>query len=399
MSNGKDFLSNSDSDSDNEPLTKKIILDCSKRQQETTATSSLKKSPLATPFTKSLLKVNPINTDNELDDEDFSFETSNRQALNTSSLNTSSRSTSSTSSISKINTSLLNKTPTNNESLHLQHSGSSASSSPPVSSSAYSTPVSSDRQAMNELRDMLKVVVDQNKELLRRVTKLEEEKVDKKKKKDEVDVPNEVRFHVKLAYTTKESKGEKLWDLESNKGPFADENLHLTKYIRVFVSGLYPVLENRDAVINSAIKKYYESKISQKNRKRSNPDITKIMSKNQRRIHKAARRKKTLNKHIGADVLSDEKKKLYAEFMISDMMSSEDEKEDDDGARYFEVRKPKFRSDRFEKLLKKIDKKYHENCSQRSKDQYVRREIGLPSEREKPKSLPDDALTNFLKKD
>jgi len=172
--------------------------------------------------------------------------------------------------------------------------------------------------------------------------------------------------------------------------------LELTKYIRTFVAGLYPTPENHDVAINSAIKTYYASKLTQKRRKRVNPDLAKLMTRNQRRIHKSKRRKKALYKHVSADTISDDKKKNYALLLTPDMMSSKEEKEDDDGARYFVVHKPTFRSRRFERLLKKTDEGYLANCSRRSKDQYVRRKVGLPSEREAPTFLPDDTITKFL---
>ena len=77
------------------------------------------------------------------------------------------------------------------------------------------------------------------------------------------------------------------------------------------------------------------------------------------------------------------------------MMSSEDKQEDENGDRYFVIRKPKFRTRKFEKLLKKIHDAYKGNCSQRAKDQTVRREIGEESERRKPK-LSDENLSKLF---
>ena len=44
------------------------------------------------------------------------------------------------------------------------------------------------------------------------------------------------------------------------------------------------------------------------------------------------------------------------------MMSSEDKQEDENGDQYFVIRKPKFRTRNFEKLLKTIDDPYKGNC-------------------------------------
>ena len=77
------------------------------------------------------------------------------------------------------------------------------------------------------------------------------------------------------------------------------------------------------------------------------------------------------------------------------MMSSEDKQEDENGDQYFVIRKPKFRTRKFEKLLKTIDDPYKGNCSQLAKDQTVGREIVEESERRKPK-LSDENLSKLF---
>ena len=77
------------------------------------------------------------------------------------------------------------------------------------------------------------------------------------------------------------------------------------------------------------------------------------------------------------------------------MMSSEEEQEDGNGSQYFVIRKPKFRTQKFEKLLKTIDDVYSTNCSRRAKDQTVRREIAGESESRKPK-LSDENLSKLF---
>ena len=57
-------------------------------------------------------------------------------------------------------------------------------------------------------------------------------------------------------------------------------------------------------------------------------------------------------------------------------MLLEAEQEHENGSRYFVIRKPKFQTRKFEKLLKTTDEAYNANCSRRAKDQTVRREIG-----------------------
>ena len=63
------------------------------------------------------------------------------------------------------------------------------------------------------------------------------------------------------------------------------------------------------------------------------------------------------------------------------MMSSEDEQKDKSEQRYFLVHKSTFRTKRFEKLIIDI---YLANCSKRSKDQMIKREIGAPIVRSPP---------------
>ena len=76
-------------------------------------------------------------------------------------------------------------------------------------------------------------------------------------------------------------------------------------------------------------------------------------------------------------------------------MSSEDKQEDENGDQYFVIRKPKFRTRKFEKLLKTIDDAQKGNYSQCTKDQTVRRKIGEESERRKPK-LSDENLSKLF---
>ena len=65
-------------------------------------------------------------------------------------------------------------------------------------------------------------------------------------------------------------------------------------------------------------------------------------------------------------------------------MSSEDEQKDKSGQRYFLVHKSTFRTKRFEKLIIIIDDSYLANCYKSSKDQMIKREIGVPMVRSPP---------------
>ena len=113
-------------------------------------------------------------------------------------------------------------------------------------------------------------------------------------------------------------------------------------------------------------------------------------------LQKAQRRRRSLGK-VSDDVISKEKKVNFAKAMIPDMMSSEEEKEDENGERYFERKIPSFRDKEFQKLVDVIDKTYIKNSSKRSKGQMVKRENGTPSKRRAPRLL-DFGYELFVKK-
>lgn len=69
------------------------------------------------------------------------------------------------------------------------------------------------------------------------------------------------------------------------------------------------------------------------------------------------------------------------------MMSSEEEKEDEDGAAYYSVKPLPFRTKEYKKLIRLSDRTYFEHCSKQSKEQYKKRMAGSPSKRPAPNSL------------
>ena len=100
---------------------------------------------------------------------------------------------------------------------------------------------------------------------------------------------------------------------------------------------------------------------------------------------------------VSDDVISKEKKVNFAKALIPDMMSSEEEKEDENGERYFEQKTPSFWDKNFQKLVDVIDKTYIKNSLKRSKEQIVKRENGTLSKRRAPRSL-DFGYELFVKK-
>ena len=97
------------------------------------------------------------------------------------------------------------------------------------------------------------------------------------------------------------------------------------------------------------------------------------------------------------DVIIKEEKVNFAKALIPDMMSSEEEKEDENGEQYFEQKIPSFRGKKFQKLVDVIDKTYFKKSSKHSKEQMVKRENGTPFKRRAPRSL-DFVYELFVKK-
>ena len=113
-------------------------------------------------------------------------------------------------------------------------------------------------------------------------------------------------------------------------------------------------------------------------------------------LQKAQRRRRALQE-VSDDVISKEKKVNFAKALIPDMMSSEEEKEDENGERYFQRKIPSFCDKKFQKLVDVIDKTYIKNSSKPSKEQIVKIENGTPSKRRAPRSL-DLGYELFVKK-
>ena len=90
---------------------------------------------------------------------------------------------------------------------------------------------------------------------------------------------------------------------------------------------------------------------------------------------------------VSDDVISKEEKVNFAKALIPEMMSSEEEKEDENGERYFERKIPSFRDKKFQKLFDVIDKTYIKNSSKLSKEQMVKRENVTLFKRRAPRSL------------
>ena len=67
---------------------------------------------------------------------------------------------------------------------------------------------------------------------------------------------------------------------------------------------------------------------------------------------------------------------------------SENEHQNENGCHYFMVDQLECWTKKFKKLLKVINDAYNNNCSQRLKDQLIRREIDAPSKQAPPEVLP-----------
>ena len=100
-------------------------------------------------------------------------------------------------------------------------------------------------------------------------------------------------------------------------------------------------------------------------------------------FYKAHRRQKGLDK-VPESSISSMDKVSFRKALVPEMMSSEDEHEDENGKRFFKTKKPKFRTRKFQKLINVVDKAYVESSSKRSKEQMIERKEGSPSKRPAP---------------
>ena len=64
---------------------------------------------------------------------------------------------------------------------------------------------------------------------------------------------------------------------------------------------------------------------------------------------------KALTKYVSSTLLTEESKNHFTSALIHDIISLEDEQEDENGDQYFVIRKVKFGTRNFEKLLKSTD--------------------------------------------
>ena len=95
--------------------------------------------------------------------------------------------------------------------------------------------------------------------------------------------------------------------------------------------------------------------------------------------------------------MTAEQKENYKKAIIPDMMSSDEEHFDDDGNRLFQTKIPQWRTRKFQKLIDLADKSYMDSCSNRSKEQMVKRVKGSPSKRPPPSKL-DYGFDIFINK-
>ena len=105
-------------------------------------------------------------------------------------------------------------------------------------------------------------------------------------------------------------------------------------------------------------------------------------------MQKANRRKSAIGK-IPDSVMTEGRKKIVRNILILDLMSSEEETEDD-GSRIFLVNPLPWVTDSYRKITKIADKYYEATKSKRARELTVERKSGTASIRPKPKKLPDN---------
>ncbi|XP_057300515.1 uncharacterized protein LOC130633153 isoform X2 [Hydractinia symbiolongicarpus] len=114
-----------------------------------------------------------------------------------------------------------------------------------------------------------------------------------------------------------------------------------------------------------AIQIYFRSKKEVKAQKEKNTDYAVSAAAKSRKEHKAQRRNKTF-KNLTEDEMTKSNKSFWQDCMIPDVMSSEDELIEGDN-KVFIVRKLKWRTKRFNKMVEKLDDVHKERVSSRGK--------------------------------
>ncbi|XP_066929073.1 uncharacterized protein [Clytia hemisphaerica] len=204
-----------------------------------------------------------------------------------------------------------------------------------------------------------------------------------KKKPEKLTVPNDVRWYVKKGYASRKkavSLQLKDWDSSPGHHAFDEVNLKTTTYVKNFVTPIFAEIENRDKIINAAINIHFENKKTVKRKKARDPNIQQKQTYSQRKKHKAERRQKTLS----AMDISEEDKTRYTQIIVPEMMSSEEDRQDENGDSFYYVRSLPWRSKKYNRIVSKIDEAYMQNMSAKAKKQYNKRVPGSPSKRPRP---------------
>ncbi|XP_071145711.1 uncharacterized protein [Mytilus edulis] len=157
----------------------------------------------------------------------------------------------------------------------------------------------------------------------------------------------------------------------------------MSDFIIEFVKGQYP--DEVEGVVREGIKTNFESFKAKKRREETGKqeEHNKKMAVYSRLKRKLNNRKKALKEKSS---MPKEQKETVMSSMEIQYMSSEQTDSEDKGS--FIVRPLPWRSDDFDKLIKKLDQKHENKLSKRSRRQNNIRKVGAVSSRKKPEVVP-----------
>ena len=93
---------------------------------------------------------------------------------------------------------------------------------------------------------------------------------------------------------------------------------------------------------------------------------------------------------------SNEKKERVRAALTVEMMSSEDEAEDDNGRQIFVVKPLPWQTPEFLHIKEQLDRKFERSMSQRSRRQFLPRAEGDPSTRPRPRTISESIAWAIL---
>ncbi|XP_063431321.1 uncharacterized protein LOC134713993 [Mytilus trossulus] len=208
-----------------------------------------------------------------------------------------------------------------------------------------------------------------------------------KKGSQKINVPAQIAQSIRCGFQQGMAEKEFIWKTKNEAGNIlkynSAENKEMSDFIIEFVKGQYP--DEVEGVVREGIKTNFESFKAKKRREETGKqeEHNKKMAVYSRLKRKLNNRKKALKEKSS---MPKEQKETVIQSMEIQYMSSEQTDSEDEGS--FIVRPLPWRSDDFDKLVKKLDQKHENKLSKRSRRQNNVRKVGAVSSRKKPEVVP-----------